>query len=44
MEFVDEDLFKLAPDYNKNNMFKSVTAKNGIRSLLEEEEKFNNEN
>jgi hypothetical protein len=38
MEFVDEDLFKLAPDYNQNQMFKSMTAKTGIRSLLEEED------
>jgi hypothetical protein len=37
MDFVDEDLFKLAPDYNKQEMFKSVTAKHGIRSLLNEE-------
>ena len=24
MDFVDEDLFKLAPDYNKNDMFRSM--------------------
>jgi len=38
MDFIDEDLFKLAPDYNKNNNFKSMTAKDGIRSLLEAED------
>jgi hypothetical protein len=41
MEFVEEDLFRLAPDYNQNEMYN--TAKNGIRELLEEEDQMNND-
>ena len=45
MDFVDEDLFKLAPDYNnKADASKSMTAQINIRNLLDEEEKFEDEN